>query len=105
NRDITALLRALVRGLHNTRPTASDDAKASFGQQFRRLRRCLVGWIVGLHSRRAEDGDRGRNMGKRVKALDEFAHDTKDTPGIGEREVKVNGAINGMLNLFHLLLR
>ena len=44
-------------------------------------------------------------MRQSIKAIYKLTHDTKDAPGIGQREIEVQRSVEGMFFFFDLLLR
>src|SRR5579885_587143 len=74
DREIPAVLRPLVAGLHDAGSAPGNNAEAGPGQQTSCLDRRLVRWIAGFSAGRAEDGYGGGNMGQGVEAVDKLAH-------------------------------
>ena len=81
-----ALVRPAVGGLHQAWAPAGDDGEAGLGQGLAHPPGRLVHRVVLAEPRRAEDRDRGADLGQCVDPVDELPLDAEDPPGFGVRE-------------------
>ena len=73
--------RAPVARLHEARPAAGDHAVPGLYQSPCDFFRLTVQGVFRPGSGRTEDGNAGRQGGKRVNSLDHLRHDAEKTPG------------------------
>ena len=81
------LAGALVGGLHRTRAAAGDHGEAGLDQLAPGLLADGVEGVVGRRAGRAEDRDRGPELGQRAEALDELGLDPQHAPRVGVHPV------------------
>ena len=62
---------------------AGDDREALLRQRGGEAAGRAVVAVAAADPRGAEDADRGTDLGQRVEALDELAHDPERAPGVG----------------------
>ncbi len=86
DRQPAGLVGPAVGGLHQAGAAAGDDGEAGLGQGPAHLPGRLVHRVVLAEPGRAEDRDRGADLGQGVDPVDELPLNPEDPPGVGVGE-------------------